>query len=141
MKTILVLASVLFASFSYACPDVSGKYEGVCEEISSCHGPRPVVYHANIKQNQCSDVEMSHIGSPTLIDVFKVDQNTISQNGVSSYLTYSQNDLIRVEKVGLFVSIETLRKIQKNGKDYLDIVYTTRTPNCSVSMSCQIPSL
>ena len=60
---------------------------------------------------------------------------------VSEFLTYSNTDLIRVEKVGTSVGTETLRKIEKNGREFLEVSTHHKTQSCTVSMVCEVPKI
>jgi len=148
MNSFFALILFFGASTSFAqnsCPDASGQFRGSCIEVSSCHPSRGVRYGANIQQRGCSEIEMSFVASSGKKVLFKVDEkNEIFHGGhvlINTFVTYSGDDLVRIEKHGNNEFVEVLRKIQKDGEDFLQVDLAGTTGKCTVSTSCLLPSV
>jgi hypothetical protein len=148
--TILTILTVSFISIAaFSCPDVSGKFLGKCDQVSSCYGTSPVVYGVEIKQNSCSDVSIAYVAwnGNSIFDInYLIDAHTNyvhkSAGQINAFVTYSSSHLYKTEKIATSVFNQTYKKIvNADGTVSLEVTDLTATKKCTVKTECTIPEL
>ncbi len=146
MKHVVVLLMMLFSVSAFACPDVSGRFGGICTSIDSCDGERPVYYGFEIVQNSCESVKITYL-SPGPNKLFTANyvvgaRNLVGRSNIRTYVTYSDHDMLLEQTInGEPVNVQTLQKVRDNDKTVLEITSATYGKKCQTITRCTAPEL
>lgn len=142
-----VLISLIVLAFGFsaqaACPDVSGTYGAICQQVDTCKGTSDVYYGLRIVQNGCLEVVIDRLTPNHVLfsAVYLVGTPSRNRGGsMSSFVSYTDDGGLRLALSGAGSNVsatEVFKKIpQADGTSVLEVTSESGSPYCQANISC-----